>query len=93
MLIITLVFEKNANVFAENCRKSQKIVIITSTPGQVIGWQLKNSFAETLVPEGDQEPPVADANVSDPVAAEDGGGDPQAVPELERRKLEDEEIR
>jgi hypothetical protein len=33
ILIITLVFEKNANFFAENCRKSQKIVIITSTPG------------------------------------------------------------
>jgi hypothetical protein len=31
ILIITLVFEKNANFFAENCRKSQKIVIITST--------------------------------------------------------------
>jgi hypothetical protein len=31
--IITLVFEKNANFFAENCQKSQKIVIITSTPG------------------------------------------------------------
>jgi hypothetical protein len=30
ILIITLVFEKNANFFAE---KSQKIVIITSTPG------------------------------------------------------------
>jgi hypothetical protein len=29
-----LVFEKNANFFAENWRKSQKIVIITSTPGQ-----------------------------------------------------------
>jgi hypothetical protein len=26
------VFEKNANFFAENGRKSQKIVIITSTP-------------------------------------------------------------
>jgi hypothetical protein len=35
ILIITLVFEKNANFFAENCRKSQKIVIITSTPGKV----------------------------------------------------------
>jgi hypothetical protein len=34
ILIITLVFEKNANFFAENCRKSQKIVIITSTPGR-----------------------------------------------------------
>jgi hypothetical protein len=33
-LIITLVFEKNANFFAKNCQKSQKIVIITSTPGQ-----------------------------------------------------------
>jgi hypothetical protein len=33
ILIITLVFEKNANFFAENCRKSPKIVIITSTPG------------------------------------------------------------
>jgi hypothetical protein len=35
-LILTLVFEKNANIFAENCRKSQKIVIITSTPGNII---------------------------------------------------------
>jgi hypothetical protein len=35
ILIITLVFEKNANFFAENDHKSQKIVIITSTPGQV----------------------------------------------------------
>jgi hypothetical protein len=32
ILIVTLVFEKNANFFAENCQKSQKIVIITSTP-------------------------------------------------------------
>jgi hypothetical protein len=32
-MIITLVFEKNANFFAENCQKSQKIVIITSVPG------------------------------------------------------------
>jgi histidinol phosphatase-like enzyme len=32
ILIITLVYEKNANFFTENCRKSQKIVIITSTP-------------------------------------------------------------
>jgi hypothetical protein len=31
--IITLVFEKNDNFFAENWHKSQKIVIITSTPG------------------------------------------------------------
>jgi hypothetical protein len=32
-LIITLVFEKNANFFAKKWQKSQKIVIITSTPG------------------------------------------------------------
>jgi hypothetical protein len=31
-LIITSVFEKNANFLAENWQKSQKIVIITSTP-------------------------------------------------------------
>jgi hypothetical protein len=36
ILIITLVFEKNANFFAENCRKSQKIVIITSTPDEIV---------------------------------------------------------
>jgi hypothetical protein len=35
MLIITLVFEKNANFFAKKCQKSQKIVIITSVPGGV----------------------------------------------------------
>jgi Ni,Fe-hydrogenase III small subunit len=34
ILMITLVYEKNANFFAKNCQKSQKIVIITSTPGQ-----------------------------------------------------------
>jgi hypothetical protein len=33
-VIITLVFEKNAIFFAENCRKSQKIVIITSAPDE-----------------------------------------------------------
>jgi hypothetical protein len=30
-LIRALLFEKSANYFAEKCRKSQKIVIITST--------------------------------------------------------------
>jgi hypothetical protein len=34
ILIMTLVFEKNANFFAENCQKSQKTVIITSTPDE-----------------------------------------------------------
>jgi hypothetical protein len=32
ILIITLVFEKNAKFFAENWQKLQKIVIITLTP-------------------------------------------------------------
>jgi hypothetical protein len=31
--ITTLDFDKNANLFAENWQKSQKIAIITSTPG------------------------------------------------------------
>jgi hypothetical protein len=34
-LIITLVFEENVNFFAENCQKSKKIVIITSSPGRI----------------------------------------------------------
>jgi hypothetical protein len=34
-LIVTLVFEKKRQFFAENCQKSQKIVIITSTPGAI----------------------------------------------------------
>jgi hypothetical protein len=33
ILIITLVFAKNAYFVAENCQKLQKIVIITSTRG------------------------------------------------------------
>jgi hypothetical protein len=37
-LIISLFFEKNANFLAENCRKSQKIAIIASTPGHP-GWR------------------------------------------------------
>jgi hypothetical protein len=32
-LKITMSFEENANYLAQNCRKSQKIVIIASTPG------------------------------------------------------------
>jgi hypothetical protein len=39
--IITLIFEKNVNFFAENCRKSPKSVIITSTPGH---WEKKLNF-------------------------------------------------
>jgi hypothetical protein len=41
--IITLVFKKNAHFFAENWQKSQKIVIITSTPDQ--GDQMGPIFA------------------------------------------------
>jgi hypothetical protein len=38
-LIITLVFEKNANFFAQNRQNSQKIAIITSTPESFFtGW-------------------------------------------------------
>jgi hypothetical protein len=33
---MTLVFDKIENFFAENYRKSQKIVIITSTPGHPV---------------------------------------------------------
>jgi hypothetical protein len=41
VLIITLVFEKNDNFFAENGQKSQKIVIITSTPGTDVWiWEI-----------------------------------------------------
>jgi hypothetical protein len=44
-----LVFKKNANFFAENWEKSQKIVIITSTPVNdlLVFWHLSfylNSF-------------------------------------------------
>jgi hypothetical protein len=43
IVIITLVFEKNANFFAENWQKSQQIVIITPTPGG-IGTQTRVVF-------------------------------------------------
>jgi hypothetical protein len=36
IVIRTLVFEKNAKFFAENCPNSQKIVIITLTPDWTI---------------------------------------------------------
>jgi hypothetical protein len=50
-LIITLVFEKSANFFAENGRKSQKIVIITSTPGHPARHQI--SFRSHSYSEGE----------------------------------------
>jgi hypothetical protein len=45
--IITLVFKKNAIFFAENWRKSRKIVIITSTPGHPV-WQCGRIVANRL---------------------------------------------
>jgi hypothetical protein len=60
IVIIALVFEKNANFFVENCRKSQKIVIITSTPANCAvqksiavktwdrGYDFKNIFAKKM---------------------------------------------
>jgi fructoselysine-6-P-deglycase FrlB-like protein len=44
ILTITLVFEKNA-IFAENCQKSQKIVIITSTPETALLWISSSEMA------------------------------------------------
>jgi hypothetical protein len=41
-LIITLVLEKNANSFAENWEKLQKIVIITSTPEKNVTKSFEN---------------------------------------------------
>jgi hypothetical protein len=48
ILIITLVFEKNANFFAKNCRKSQKIVIITSTPDKFVKKSPKIHIAQPI---------------------------------------------
>jgi hypothetical protein len=38
---------KNANFFAENCQKSQKIVIITSTPGHPADNVLKCAWTRS----------------------------------------------
>jgi hypothetical protein len=45
IVIITLVFEKNANFFAKNWHKSQKIVITTSTRGNDV-IIFKNKFTK-----------------------------------------------
>jgi hypothetical protein len=50
ILIITLVLEKNANFLTENCQKSQKIVIITSTPGIEQGDQKSMKKCILLIP-------------------------------------------
>jgi hypothetical protein len=47
-LIITLVFEKNANCFRRNWQKSLKIVIITSTPGAAQSFSL--SMCPNILP-------------------------------------------
>jgi hypothetical protein len=47
-----LVFEKNALLFAENGQKSQKIVIITSTPGFPDGINFQTKFPSWVILEG-----------------------------------------
>jgi hypothetical protein len=59
-VIITLVFEKNAIFFAEDWQKSQKIVIITSTPGDTKLYspfaveRKKNSSQRECIDKNDQ---------------------------------------
>jgi hypothetical protein len=43
--IITLVFEKNANFFNENCQKSQKIVIIDPRTKWLLFWVCSLAFS------------------------------------------------
>jgi hypothetical protein len=52
-LIITLVFEKNAKFFNEKWQKSQKIVIITSTHGDLVPGTCndRDSRIKPLLPE------------------------------------------
>jgi hypothetical protein len=63
-LIVTLVLEENANFFAENWQKSQKIVNITSTPGHfaVVEKKASQSVPVTKAPfselEGRYKKPV-----------------------------------
>jgi hypothetical protein len=49
IVIIILVFDKNANFLAENWQKSQKIVIITSTPGIVFACLFSQSFNHCIM--------------------------------------------
>jgi hypothetical protein len=46
ILIVTSVLEKTANFFAESCRKSQKVVIITSTPDEFVKIRPEYSRAQ-----------------------------------------------
>jgi hypothetical protein len=48
ILIITLVYEKNANFFKGNCRKSQKILITTSTKDWAIFRELDDCLLWTV---------------------------------------------
>jgi hypothetical protein len=49
IVIITLVFEKNAIFFTENRQKSQKIVIITLTPD--VNIEDVAAYSETFISE------------------------------------------
>jgi hypothetical protein len=81
-MIITLFFEKNAIFYAENWEKSQKIVVITSTP-ELLGKRcvckndaknVNGSFSghqrglanQLRVPEGEEAPVHADADHPEP---------------------------
>jgi hypothetical protein len=50
-LILTLVFKKNANFFAENWEESQKIVIVTSTPLNYLFPSLAGGQAVPVLPD------------------------------------------
>jgi hypothetical protein len=52
VLIITLVFEKSANFFVQNCRKLKRILIITSTPDQYcsVAFLCPVSFTKSFRP-------------------------------------------
>jgi hypothetical protein len=67
IVIITLVFEKNAIFFAENCQKSQKIVIITSVP--VIAADLQEVLLVPL-PDAVVDPGAVVVHAQDAAAAD-----------------------
>jgi uncharacterized membrane-anchored protein YitT (DUF2179 family) len=54
ILITTLVFEKNANFLPKKSQKSQKIVIITSSPDEI----------EKIIAQNEAQPIFAKTNVS-----------------------------
>jgi hypothetical protein len=48
--LITLVFEEIANFFAENCQKSQKIVITTSIPRLTAFPNFRGGSGDRFIP-------------------------------------------